>query len=418
MLHYADIILDYRNKFDIPIDNITKKEVIYLCGNSLGLKPKNVNSYILKELSYWSNLGVEGHFKSENPWLSYHKNLGKSISKIIGANYDEVVVMNSLSVNLHLLLVSFYKPTKDKFKILIEKGAFPSDNYIVDSQAKFHGYNPNEAIIEIPYKDNSYYFSENEIILTIEKHRDELALILLSGVNYYTGQAFNLKKISEIAKKYGIIIGFDLAHAIGNISLSFKEYNVDFATWCSYKYLNSGPGGVSGVYINKKHFDDFSIPRFEGWWGHKEIDRFEMKRNFTPSLGAEAWQLSNAPILSMAAHASSLAIFEEVGMEKLLEKSKKMHFWLRKGLEKIINTYPECIIEIITPKNEGEYGCQISLLVNKNGKELFDFLNKNNVISDWRNPNVIRIAPVPLYNTFEEIADFLKIFEDFFLHNF
>lgn len=411
-IEFNNEIIPFRDKFCIP-KNKNGKELIYFCGNSLGLKPKATDSYILQELNDWANLGVEGHFEAQKPWVDYHKTFSKSLANLIGAEENEVVAMNSLSVNLHLLMVSFYNPQPTKYKILIEQNAFPSDQYIVASQAKFHGYNPNDAIIEIKPENGKICITTDVIISTIEQHKNELNLILLGAVNYYTGQAFELKKITEVAQKYDIKVGLDLAHAIGNISLDFKQYPIDFATWCSYKYLNSGPGGVSGVYINKKYFDNNEIKRFEGWWGHDEKERFLMGNVFKPMHGAAAWQLSNAPILSMASHAASLAIFDLIGMEKLVNQSKKLHLQLRNGLEEIILKY-NLKIEIITPKDENQHGCQLSILINENGKELFQYLKMNDIVVDWRNPNVIRMAPVPLYNTFEEIAEFLIIFEQFY----
>lgn len=414
-LHNSDIILDYRNKFCIPTHFISKKEVIYFCGNSLGLKPKSVDQYVLNELADWGNLGVEGHFKESKPWVSYHKSSSLQISKLIGANPQEVVVMNALSVNLHLLMATFYRPKPSRYRILIEKGAFPSDQYIVDSQAKFHRYNPKNAIIEVENTNKNGVFNTNDILNAIEMNKDSIALILLGAVNYYTGQVLDIKKIANLANEYDITIGFDFAHAIGNISLNVNEYNIDFATWCSYKYLNAGPGGVSGIYINKKHFYNKDLPRLEGWWGSDEASRFQMNRKFESSFGAQAWQLSNAPVLSIAALSASLDIFESVGMEKLVSKSKIMFQMLHLGLTWLIENIDTCNLEIITPKMEGEYGCQISILVEHNGKELFNYLHSNYVIVDWRNPNVIRIAPVSLYNTFEDISDFLLILKKYYL---
>ncbi len=413
-LHNSDNILDYRNKFSDLKKNITKKEVIYFCGNSLGLKPKSTNQYIIDELNDWQDLGVEGHFKKSKPWVSFHEKASLMLAHLIMAEPSEITVMNSLSVNLHLLMVSFYRPTPKKYKILIEKGAFPSDQYIVDSQAKFHGYNPQNAIIEIENSLKNGVFTTEDIINSILKNKDEIAIILLGAVNYYTGQVLDLKKISSVAKDNNITIGFDLAHAIGNIHLKMSEYDIDFATWCSYKYLNAGPGGVSGVYINKKHFLDSQIPRFEGWWGCKADQRFEMKKTFEPAFGADAWQLSNVPVFSIASLEASLDIFNAVGMPLLIKKSILMHKILRQGLEWCKANYENSNFEIITPKEDGSFGCQISILVTKNGRKLYDYLHSNSIIVDWRNPNVIRLAPVPLYNTFDEIGRFLKVFKKYF----
>ncbi len=403
-LDEQDALKSFRAKFFIPQHE--GKDTIYFTGNSLGLQPKSTAAYIQQELNDWAQFGVEGHFHAKNPWLSYHEIFPTLLSKIVGAKEEELVVMNQLTVNLHLLMVSFYQPTAQRYKIICEAKAFPSDQYALESQVKFHGLNYEDAVIEVAPRAGEHTIRLEDIISTIEQHKDSVALVLFGGVNYYTGQVFDMKTIAATAHKVGAICGFDLAHAAGNIELHLHDWNVDFACWCSYKYLNSGPGGVSGVFIHEKHITNKELNRFAGWWGYKKDTRFKMERGFEPIPTAEGWQLSNAPILSMAAHKASLDIFDEAGMEKIHAKRKLLAGYLHFILNEINQQQTEKVIEIITPNNEAERGCQVSMLMLKNGKQIFDELMKQGVIADWREPNVIRVAPVPLYNSFEDVWRF------------
>ena len=407
LLDEKDELKEFRNHFFIPQHQ--QKDCIYFTGNSLGLQPKTVQSYIQQELNDWAQLGVEGHFQAKNPWMSYHENFSKQVANIVGAKETEVVVMNQLTVNLHLLMVSFYRPTKEKFKIICEAKVFPSDQYAIDSQVKFHGFNPEDAIIEVHPRSGEHCIRTEDILLTIEQHKNELSLVLFGGVNYYTGQVFDMKAIAKATNKACAFVGFDLAHAAGNIELKLNEWDVDFACWCSYKYLNSGPGGVSGVYINEKHIKNKNIQRFAGWWGYEKETRFKMEKEFKPIPTAEGWQLSNAPVLSMAAHKASLDIFEKAGMQKLISKGKKLSRYLHFILNAINENLPDKIIEVITPESEDERGCQVSILMLEKGKEVFEQLTEQGVVADWREPNVIRVAPVPLYNSFKDVYTFGKI---------
>ena len=402
-----DPLRNFRNKFFIPQHN--GKDCVYFTGNSLGLQPKATSQYVQQELDDWATMGVEGHFQAKNPWMPYHEIFPKQLSKIVGCKQNEVVVMNSLTVNLHLLMVSFYKPTKQRYKIICEAKAFPSDQYAFETQVKYHGYDPGDAIIEVSPREGEYHLRSEDIISTIKKHADSVAVVLFGGVNYYTGQYFDLQTITETAHSVGAFAGFDLAHAIGNVKLDLHRWNVDFACWCSYKYLNSGPGGVAGVYIHEKHTVNTELPRFAGWWGYTKETRFKMEKGFEPIPTAEGWQLSNAPILSMAAHKASLDIFDEAGMDKLHEKRNMLSDYLLFIIEDDNIQAGEKIIEVITPKEESARGCQVSMLMLKRGKEIFDELTKQGVIADWREPNVIRVAPVPLYNSFEDIYRFGEI---------
>ena len=404
-LDEQDSLNHFREQFYIPV--INGNECIYFTGNSLGLQPKTTQDYVVNELEDWANFGVEGHFHATNPWFSYHEIFPQQVAKIVGALPEEVVVMNQLTVNLHLLMTTFYRPTKERFKIICEAKAFPSDQYAFESQVKLHGFNPDEAIIEVTPREGEYSIRTEDIIATIEKHSSSIALVLFSGVNYYTGQVFDMPSITKAAHNIGAYCGFDLAHAAGNIELHLHDWNVDFACWCSYKYLNSGPGGVAGAYIHQKHFTNKSLQRLAGWWGQNKTNRFKMEKGFDPIETAEGWQLSNAPILSMAAHKASLDIFEDAGIENLVAKGKQLSDYLFFIIEELNSTLTKKAIEIITPKNEK--GCQVSMLMLQKGKEVFEALKQNGVLADWREPNVIRIAPVPLYNTFKEIYHFGEI---------
>jgi kynureninase len=400
-----DPLKNFREQFYIPV--INGKECIYFTGNSLGLQPKTTQDYVMNELEDWANFGVEGHFHATNPWLSYHEIFPKQLSQIIGALPEEIVVMNQLTVNLHLLMTSFYRPTKERYKIICEAKAFPSDQYAMESQVKLQGLNADEAIIEVHPREGEYAIRTEDILATIKQHGETVAVVLFGGVNYYSGQVFEMENITKTAHEVGAYCGFDLAHAIGNVELKMHDWNVDFACWCSYKYLNSGPGGVAGAFINQKHIANKSLQRLAGWWGHDKASRFKMEKGFNPIETAEGWQLSNAPVLSMAAHKASLDIFEDAGMENLLPKAKMLSDYLLFILDEINASLDKKIIEIITPRNDK--GCQVSILMLEKGKEVFEALKQNGVIADWREPNVIRVAPVPLYNSFEDVFRFGEI---------
>lgn len=399
-----DPLKEFRSKFFIPRHN--GNDSVYFTGNSLGLQPKSTSQYVQQELDDWARLGVEGHFHAKNPWLSYHEIFPKQLSKIIGCRENEVVVMNQLTVNLHLLMVGFYRPAKKRFKIICEAKAFPSDQYTFESQVRFHGYDPAEAVIEVAPREGEYVIRMEDILSTIEEHGDSAALVIFGGVNYYNGQLFDMAAITKAGHAAGAFVGFDLAHAAGNVELKMHDWGADFACWCSYKYLNSGPGGVAGAFIHEKHVADQSIPRFAGWWGYNKEKRFQMEKGFEPIPTAEGWQLSNAPVLSMAAHKASLDIFEEAGMDRLHQKRNQLSGYLHFILNELNGLGKEKIIEIITPEEENQRGCQVSMLMMRNGKEIFSELVNQGVIADWREPNVIRVAPVPLYNSFEDVWHF------------
>ncbi len=403
----AEELKHFRDQFYIPV--INGKDAVYFTGNSLGLQPKTTQEYVLDELEDWASFGVEGHFHARNPWKDYHEMFPVQIGKIVGALEHEVVVMNQLTVNLHLLMASFYRPEGKRFKIICEAKAFPSDQYAFASQVKLKGFNPADAIVEVKPRESEHCIRAEDILAAIEKEKDEVALVLFSGVNYYTGQVFPMQEITAAAHKAGAYCGFDLAHAAGNIELKLHDWEADFATWCSYKYLNSGPGGVSGVYIHEKYATDTNFPRMAGWWGQEKETRFKMEDEFKPIPTAEGWQLSNAPILSMAAHKASLDLFEAAGMDKLVAKGKLLHNYLCFIVDEINASHAEKKIEIITPRNNGAHGCQVSLIMLQDGKKIFDALKSNGVLADWREPDVIRVAPVPLYNNFEDIFRFGQV---------
>lgn len=399
-----DKLKAFRSKFHMPQHN--GKDMVYFTGNSLGLQPKTTKSFIEQELTDWAKFGVEGHFMAKNPWMPYHEFLTENMAKIVGALPEETVMMNQLTVNLHLLMVSFYRPTKQRYKILCEAKAFPSDQYALQSQIKFHGLKIEDALIEIEPRKGEYTIRHEDIYKAIEDNKDSLALIMIGGVNYFSGQVFHMKAIVEAGHEAGAIVGFDLAHGAGNLKLQLHDWNVDFACWCSYKYLNSGPGSVAGAFVHQKHLKNTELPMFAGWWGHDKKTRFLMDKTFVPMETAERWQMSNAPVFSMAACRASLEIFAEVGMDALVEKSKVLTAYLEFVIEEINKQKNNCL-QIITPK---EYrGCQLSIVANGYGKPLFTKLMENGVIPDWREPNVIRCAPVPLYNSFEDIYRFGEI---------
>jgi kynureninase len=409
-LDEQDPLKHFRERFYMPIVN--GKECIYFTGNSLGLQPKKTQDYVLDELEDWASHGVEGHFNARTPWVSYHEIFEEQLAQIVGALPEEIVVMNQLTVNLHLLMISFYRPTKERYKIICEAKAFPSDQYAFQSQVKLHGYQPDDAIIEVHPKKGKATIDHEDIIETIKKHGHETALVIFGGVNYYSGQVFDMQAITKAAHEVGAKCGFDLAHAAGNIHLELHDWNVDFACWCSYKYLNSGPGGVAGAFIHQRHINDESLPRLAGWWGHNKDTRFKMDKEFHPIPTAEGWQLSNAPVLSMSAHKASLDIFTEAGMYNLVAKGKMLSSYLLFILDEINHLTNHNIIEVITPLDEKQRGCQVSMLMLEDGKRIFDELIKAGIIADWREPNVIRIAPVPLYNTFEDIFNFGKVIKE------
>ncbi|HYJ90714.1 MAG TPA: kynureninase [Pyrinomonadaceae bacterium] len=395
----------YRFHFPEPKNGI---EPIYFTGNSLGLMPKKAREYVDEELEDWARLGVEAHLNARHPWLPYHEFLTEQMARVIGAKPIETVVMNSLTVNLHLLMVSFFKPTEDRLKVVIEKGAFPSDQYAIESQIRCHGRNPGEVLIELTPREGESTLRTEDILETIDREGESIAMILLGGVNYYTGQAFDMKAITEAGHRIGAKVGFDLAHAAGNLELRMHDWDVDFAVWCSYKYLNGGPGAVAGAFVNERFANSFDLCRLAGWWGHDKESRFQMGPEFKPIPGAEGWQVSNPPILQMAALRASLEIFDEVGMRALREKSERLTGYL----EFLIDSIGNDRISIITPRNPAERGCQLSIKVRSNDKSLYEKIIARGVSADWREPGVIRVAPAPLYNSFTDVFRFAQILKD------
>jgi kynureninase len=394
----------FRERFFFPQHR--RKDCIYFTGNSLGLQPRSVSDHIDEELENWASLAVEGHFKGANPWVQYHDQFPGPLSKIVGALPEEIVVMNTLTVNLHMLMGTFYRPTPERFRIICEAKAFPSDQYALESQVQLHGFSPDQAIIEVGAREGEYNIRTEDILATIDQYRDSTALVLFGGINYYSGQVLDMEAITQAAHKAGAYAGFDLAHAAGNVELHLHDWQVDFACWCSYKYLNSGPGGVSGAFIHEKHARNTDMPRLAGWWGYEKETRLQMKPGFKPIPTAEGWQVSNAPILLLAAHKASLDIFEEAGMQALLEKSRALTSYLFYILDDINAEQSQKVIEVITPRGDKEHGAQVSMLMHRKGREIFDTLIRSGVIGDWREPNVIRVAPVPLYNTYEDVWQF------------
>lgn len=399
-----DPLRSFREQFIFPKHSVSEgvaENVLYFCGNSLGLQPRTLRPALLNELDQWATHGVEGHFRGELPWMYYHKFLTPQTARLVGALPHEIVVMNTLTVNLHLAMVSFYCPTPQRHKIIMEAGAFPSDQYAVESQVRWHGLEPEKAIVEVAPRPGEDTLRIEDILQTIEKEGAATALVIFGGVNYYTGQCYDLEKIAAAAHRAGANVGFDLAHAAGNVPMKLHDWNADFAVWCSYKYLNSGPGGPAGLFVHERHGNNPTLPRFAGWWGHDEGERFLMKKGFKPMRGAEGWQLSNAQIFSFAAHKASLDIFDAAGIENLREKSLRLTNFLEWVLRE--TGRDKNLFRIITPSDPAERGCQLSLLTGERGKILFDYLTDNGVLADWREPNVIRFAPVPLYNSFEDV---------------
>ena len=401
-----DILFPFRERFLFPQHE--GADVRYFCGNSLGLQPKSVGYLMQRELDDWAAFGVEGHTQARNPWLYYHHLFSESLSKIVGANKDEVVAINTLTVNLHLLMMTFYRPTKERYKIIMEAGAFPSDQYAMETQVKMYGFDPNEAIIEITPREGNFTIDEQDIYAAIQQAGSSLALVMFGGVNYYTGQYFDLQKITKEAHRVGAYAGFDLAHAVGNLPMQLHDWDVDFACWCSYKYLNSGPGGVGGVFVHEKHGNNPETFRLAGWWGNEENTRFKMRKGFYPQNGAASWQMSNAPVFNMVAHRASLDIYEKAGMKDLREKSLQLTAYL----EFLLSSIKHLPFVIITPKDPEKRGAQLSLLFLERGREVFDKLTAAGIVADWREPDVIRIAPVPLYNTFEDAYRFYEVLKD------
>jgi kynureninase len=405
-LDSQDKLHKYRDEFIFP--KVNDKKVIYFTGNSLGLQPKRTKAYVDEVMDDWANLAVEGHFYADKPWWDYHERFAKPLGKIVGALPSEVTVMNTLTVNLHLLMVSFYRPTKTRYKIICEEKAFPSDQYMFQSQVNFHGYKAEDALVEIKRRDGEHNIRTEDVLAKIKEVGDELALVLIGGVNYYTGQVFDMKTITAAGHEAGAVVGWDLAHAAGNIKLELHDWDVDFASWCSYKYMNSGPGNASGCFVHEKHHNNTDLPRFAGWWGHNKERRFKMEPTFDPADGAEGWQISNIPILSLAPYLASVEMFDEIGMDLILEKRDKITSYLEYVLHEI-DKEVDSSFEIITPTNLDERGCQLSVLLHGQGRNLFDYLMKNGVITDWREPNVVRFAPVPLYCSFEDMYNFGQI---------
>lgn len=407
-LDKADPLKSVRDQFLIP--EVKGSPQVYFLGNSLGLQPKAANEYIKRIMHDWANLGVESFFHADEPWMDYHDQLTRPLAKIVGALPHEVVVMNQLTVNLHLMLVSFYRPTSKRYRIICEAKAFPSDQYSFETHVRHHNYIPEEAIVEVSPRSGEHTVRTEDIVAAIEEHGEKTALVLFSGINYYTGQVFDMRAITAAAKKVGAKAGFDLAHAAGNIEMELHNWDVDFACWCSYKYLNSGPGAVGGVFIHEKnHRDD--IPRFAGWWGYDKSSRFKMEKGFKAMPGAEGWQLSTPAFFLFAAHRAALEIVEKTGWENIQAKRKLLNRYLWYLLTELNDAAEKKVIEFITPQNEHERGCQVSMLMLEKGKEVYSSLMEQGFMVDWREPNVIRLAPTPLYNTFEEVwrfADALK----------
>lgn len=413
-LDAQDELRKYRDEFHFP--HVNGKQVIYFTGNSLGLQPKRTKAYVDEVMNDWANMAVEGHFYADKPWWDYQERFAAPLSDIVGAKPSEVGVMNTLTVNLHLLMVSFYNPTPQKYKIICEEKAFPSDQYMFQSQVKFHGYDPKDAIVEIKRREGEANIRLEDVLAKIDEVGNELALVLIGGVNYYTGQVFDMKTITAAGQKYGAYVGWDLAHAAGNIKLNLHDWNVDFAAWCSYKYMNSGPGNASGFFVHEKHHNDKELKRFAGWYGHNKERRFKMEPDFDPVHGADGWQISNLPILSLAPYLASVEMFAEVGMDKLIAKRNLITSYLEFILHEIDKELEGADFEILTPSNQEERGCQLSVYLHGQGRELFDRLMKNGVITDWREPNVIRLAPAPFYCSFEDMYEFGQILKRLILN--
>lgn len=403
----ADPLRDYRDQFHFP--SFGTPEMAYFSGHSLGLQPKAASAAVELELDEWAKYGVEGHFHATNPWYSYHENLTQPMAKIVGAKASEVVCMNSLTTNIHLLFVSFYRPSRERFKIISEAKMFPSDRYLLETQAEFHGFDPDETIIEITPREGEWTIREEDILAAVDANAEQLAMVFFGGVNYFTGQLFDMPALTKAAHAVGAIAGFDLAHAAGNVPLALHDWDIDFAAWCSYKYLNSGPGNVGAIFVHERHGSSFELPRFGGWWGHDKTTRFQMKSGFQPMHGAEGWQLSNAPVLGMSVMKASIDIFAEVGMTALREKSRKLTGYLEYTIGLLAQAFPDASISMISPRDPERRGSQISINVGGRERQLFDDMIAEGVIADFREPCIIRIAPVPLYNSFQDVFTFGKV---------
>jgi len=403
-----DNLRDFRSEFLIP-RAADGKECLYFAGNSLGLQPNNAKKYIDEELEDWAKLGVEGHWDARHPWLPYHEFLTEMSARLVGALPIEVVVMNTLTVNLHLMMVSFYRPTKTRFKILIEQNTFPSDKYAVDSQAQFHGFNPQEAVIEQKPRSGEATLRTEDILETIEKQGDSIALILFGQVNYLSGQAFDMEAIARAAHKKGCTVGFNLAHGAGNLLLKLHDWDVDFAVWCGYKYLNAGPGALAGCFVHERHSKQFDLPRFAGWWGHDKSSRFKMAPDYQPMPGAEGWQLSNPPIFQLAALRASLELFDKATMVALRAKSEKLTGYM----EFLLKSIPNEFVSIMTPADLRARGAQLSTRVKGQPKKLLEHLQSHAAICDFREPDIIRVAPAPLYNSFTDVYQFAGLVAEF-----
>lgn len=405
-----DVLSDFRRRFHIP-PGPDRGPSVYLCGNSLGLQPRHAEAVVKELLKDWRSYGVEGHFKGRRPWMPYHEQFAEPLAALTGAKPSEVVCMNTLTVNLHLMMVSFYRPSTERYRILIEKPAFPSDRYAVESQVRFHGLDPDDALVEVGPREGELVICEDDVLEIVERQGDSIALVMLPGVQYYSGQRFDMAAITAAARARGCRVGWDLAHAIGNVPLSLHDWDADFAVWCSYKYLNGGPGAIAGCFVHERHATEPELPRFAGWWGHDKATRFEMGPEFRPSPGAEGWQVSNPPIFSMAPLIASLEIFTAAGMDRLAQKSRRLTGWLNDLLE----TRLADRVEILTPSKRDQRGCQLSLRIragNRPGHQVFQQLTEAGVIVDWREPDVIRVAPVPLYNTFDDVRRFVAHLEE------
>lgn len=402
-LDQQDQLKDFRQQFIIP--EVDGKQQVYFLGNSLGLQPKSANGYLQRILQDWASLGVEAFFHAKEPWMDYHEKLTGTLATVVGALPGELVVMNQLTVNLHLMLVSFYRPSAKRFRIICEAKAFPSDQYAFETHVRHHGFDPEQAVIEVSPREGELTLHTEDILAAIEQYGDETALVLFGGINYYTGQAFDMRAITTAAKKAGAKVGFDLAHAAGNIPLQLHDWNVDFACWCNYKYLNGGPGAIGAAFIHEKNFAE-DLPRFAGWWGYDKPTRFKMEKGFKPMQGAEGWQLSTPPFLMYATLRASLEIVEQAGWEAIQEKRQLLNDYLWFMLNRVNNTVDPPLIRFITPQTPADRGCQVSMLMQQRGREIYNYLIKNGFIVDWREPDVIRLAPVPLYNTFEEVWHF------------
>jgi kynureninase len=414
-----DELRNFRDQYHIPKKE--GKDAIYFCGNSLGLQPKEAAGLVQNEMNRWRDLGVEGHFKGEWPWTQYHKAVVHAAMDIVGAKEEEIIHMNTLTVNLHLLMASFYKPTKERYLIIMEAGAFPSDQYVVESQVRMHGFDPETSIVEVSPVEGETLISTEQIKEVIRKNGDRTALVLFGGIQYFTGQCLDMAEISKVTHETGAFLGLDLAHAVGNVPLKLHEWGVDFAAWCTYKYLNSGPGAIGGVYIHEKYATDPTFPRLAGWYGYNAATRFLMQKKFQATPTAEGWQLSNAPILSFAPLIASHSLFQQAGMERLRNKSILLTSYLTYLLDSI--PAKERVFEIITPRELSARGAQLSLFTDHQGKALFQYLSERGVVCDWRENNltekgvgaagVIRVAPTPMYNTFEEVYQFADYVSSF-----